>query len=217
MKRNVCILFLISVSFFSLFAQSQKDALQMYRIGRDREAKGNSVEARAAYEESVAICKQEIVSKPGNMDSYVVLGWSLFRLGRYQETINISNAALKINPREFRVIETMGETYFFLNNFSESLKLFERYIDGYPNGDRISTAYFYVGEIYRARKQFNKADIAYSMAVKKEPNMPIWWYRLGIVKEAVEDKAGAKIAFEKAVNLRPNFVEAKQGLARVSN
>ncbi len=217
MKRilSVCTFGILLV--FSVCAQTKPDALKLYRTGRDLDAIGRTDEARSAYQQSAAICRQELASNPRNMESYVVLGWSLFRLEQYQEAVNISLEALKVNPREYRIMETLGECYFYLGNFTESRKMMERYIDGLPNGERISTAYFFVGEIFRLTDRLNHADIAYSAAVQKEPAIALWWYRLGSVREAVGDKEGAKTAYERALRLRPVYKEASDGLSRVNS
>ncbi len=91
----------------------------------------------------------------------------------------------------------------------------EKYIDAAPKGERISTAYFFVGEIYRLGRQYNKADIAYSAAVHLEPAISLWWYRLGTVRETVGDKKGASDAYQRAIKLRPDYKDATEGLNRV--
>ncbi|MDR2897173.1 MAG: tetratricopeptide repeat protein [Spirochaetaceae bacterium] len=197
--------------------QARPDALRSFRNGRDLDARGRTAEARTAYQQAETICRQELSANPRNIESYVVLGWSLFRLNRYQEAVNISLEALKINSREFRIIENLGECYFYLGNYPESLRMMERYIDGLPGGERVSTAYFFVGEIFRLTRRFNHAEIAYSAAVYKEPAVALWWYRLATVRETVEDKTGAKTAYERALRLNPSYKEASDGLSRVSS
>ncbi|OHE71125.1 MAG: hypothetical protein A2Z99_16680 [Treponema sp. GWB1_62_6] len=119
-----------------------------------------------------------------------------------------------MNPNDHRVIESIGEAYFYMNDFKESLKAMQRYVDAAPQGERVSVAYFFMGEIYRIGKQFRHADIAYTTAVKLEPNLPLWWYRLGIAREGAGEPASAALAFERAVALSPGYKEASEGLAR---
>lgn len=214
MKKIIVIMCLLSS--LSLFAQEKKDALKSYRDGRALESAGDFTNAKVKYQESVDICKEELLVNSRNIESYVVLTWSMVRLQNYRETLRLCNEALKINPKEYRIIETMGEAYFYLDNYTESIKSFETYLAGLPNGERSSTALFFLAEIYRLQGRYAHADIAYCAALQKEPNMPLWWYRLGLVRENVNDKAGAKSAFEKALKLRPNYPDAQEAIKRVS-
>ncbi|MDP3178874.1 MAG: tetratricopeptide repeat protein, partial [Spirochaetaceae bacterium] len=114
-----------------------------------------------------------------------------------------------------RAAEIMGESYFHLNKMTESLKYLQKYIEAVgDSGDRVSTAYFYMGEVYLRLKKFSHADMAYSTAVAREPSMPRWWYRLGQTCENLEEWKRAYDAFGKALALNPTYQEALDGQAR---
>ncbi len=149
------------------------------------------------------------------MDAYTVLTWALLRQKKYAEVIDWAQRGLKANPGDYRIIETMGEAYFYLKNYDASLKCFQKYVDSVPNGERTSVAYFFIGEIYRIQQKYNHADIAYSIAVRLEPGLPLWWYRLGSVKELTGDFAGALKAYNRALQLNPDYKEASDGAERV--
>ena len=53
------------------------------------------------------------------------------------------------------------ETVKRVRNYKDALRNMEMYIEMAPNGERISVAHFFVGEIYRNTKKYHKADIAY--------------------------------------------------------
>lgn len=204
--------------FFSqagvLFAQDKPDALKLYRQGRSLDSIGRREDARTAYLSAIEICRNELKVNSKNMNSYAVYTWCLFRLGRYKDTELVCSDALKIG-RDARIIETLAEAQFFLGNYKDSLRNMEMYIEMAPNGERISVAHFFVGEIYRNTKKYHKADIAYSISVHLEPSNSLWWYRLGIVREAAGEKEGAIAAYQTAVRLRPEFKEAAEALKRV--
>jgi tetratricopeptide (TPR) repeat protein len=214
MKR----ILMASIAVFTLLsvlaAQDKPDALKLYRNGRDLEAAGRIDDANTSYRSSIEVCKQDLVANPKNMDAYTIYGWALIRIGSYQEAVTICLEALKVS-NDSRIVETLGEGYFYMGNHKDSLKSMERYIDMSPRGERISTAYFFVGEIYRMGKKFNRADIAYSAAVQHEPAIALWWFRLGAVREALGDKTGSSDAYQRALKLRPDYKEASEGLSRV--
>ncbi|MGP1595287.1 MAG: tetratricopeptide repeat protein [Treponema sp.] len=204
---SACIV-LLPLSAFS------QDALKLYKNGRSLDSAGRSEEAKKLYQEAVSICQDELKKNPSNMDSYTVYTWSLFRLHRYRETISLCIDALKI-ASDVRIIETLGEAYFYVNDYKESLRQMERYIDMAPTGERISVAYFYAGDIYRLTKRYQKADIAYSTAVYLEPWNSLWWYRLGLAREQAGNKNTALQAYERALAIRKDYKEAAEGAARL--
>jgi tetratricopeptide (TPR) repeat protein len=194
--------------------RSGPDALQNYRIGRDLETRNRFDEANTYYNEAVRICMEELNRNNANMDSFTVLTWSLLRQRRYAEVINWGDRALRVNSNDYRIVETMGEAYFFTNDYEHSLIMMQRYVASMPRGDRASTAYFFMGEIYRNQRKYLHADIAYTTAVTLEGNLFLWWFRLGTVREAAGEYAPAIEAYEKALSLNPAYRETIEALER---
>ena len=219
MKRFVSILltalFACTVSSIPLFAQDKPDALKTYRQGRDFEAQGRNADATERYDMAVRICKDEIAQNATNMDSYAVLTWALLRQRKYRETIEWGLKGLKINLNDYRVIESLGEAYFYIDDYKESLRQMQKYVDSAPQGERVSVAYFFMGEIFRIQRKPKHADIAYTTAVKMEPNIALWWYRLGMAREQGAEYASAAFAYERALTLSPSYKEASEALDRV--
>lgn len=195
----------------------QQDALVLYRRGRDLEAAGRTAEAQTAFTQSIAVCDKELAADPTRIEAYVVRGWSLFRLGRHTEVISNGQTALKV-AFDARIVEVMGESYYFLERFDDCLRSLQKYIEVVGDmGDRSSTAYFYMAEAYLRLKKYSHADIAYSAAVKLEPNMPRWWFRLGYTCEQLGEWKRAGDAYAKALSLSPGYQEALDGQARVKS
>jgi tetratricopeptide (TPR) repeat protein len=192
------------------------DALRSYRIGRDLEARDQMDEANRYYNEAVRICLDEINQNSTNMDSYTVLTWALQRQRKYADVISWGERGLRINGNDYRIIETMGEAYFYLNRFDDSLRFMQRYVNSVPQGERTSVAYFFIGEIFRLQRKFFKADIAYTTACRLDSGSALWWYRLGSVRESVGDLTPAVEAYQRALRLNPNYREAREGLERSS-
>jgi len=201
------------------FAQNNQEAagqaaLRNYRAGRDMESRGRMSEAENYYNEAVRISNNEISGNTAGRDTYTALTWTLQRQRKYADVIIWGERGLRLYADEYRIVETMGEAYFYLDNHDQSLRFMQRYINSMPQGDRASVAYFFIGEIYRYKSKFHHADIAYSTAVRLEPNIALWWYRLGTVREAAGDYSQAVDAYGRALRLTPNYPEATQGYAR---
>lgn len=202
MKRAILFLIVLSTCLLPLSGQEYKDALELYRSG--------------SYEEAVLVCLQELEEMPRNMDSYVVLGWSLLKQKKYDQALEYAKKAHAITPSDYRVIEVLGETHFYLGNNQDSLKNLEEYTVLAPTGDRIDFVYYLMGEIFIRLGEYNHADIAFSTALYHSPNSANWWARLGYAREMAKDFTWALDAYNKAMKLNASHSEARRGIERVT-
>lgn len=203
MRNKKCLFccFLVSLVLVPSYSQEGLDALKEYRTGN--------------FEQAVAICLSELETNPSNMDSYAVLCWSLVRLGRYDEASRQAERAMAINRYDPRIIEILGEARFHQGRNEEALRLFQEYANIAPEGGRIDVSYFLSGEIYTRLGKFRHADIAYSTAVRYAPSNALWWTRLAYARERAGESRFAAEAYERALTLDPQSVDAKRGLDRV--
>ncbi len=191
------------------------DALVLFRQGRDLELKGKRAEAAKYYQDAIAVCNAELARDSTRMDAYTIKCWSLFRLEQYKQVIDVGLLSLKVKY-DARVVETMGEAYYFLNDMANCLKSMQSYINNTgENADRVATAYFYTAEAYVRLQKFEHADISYSMAVYKEPSMARWWLRYAQLAEKLEDYQRSYAYYTKALLLSPDNKEASDGQKRM--
>lgn len=207
--------FLALLALSSAFTQNRPDALARYRSGRNLESANRLQEATANYNEAVSICNNEINQRIATRDTYVVMTWSLQRLKRYDDVISWAERGLRLYSDDYRLNEIMGEAFFYKDDYANSLIMMQSFVTGLPRNDRVSTAYFFMGEIFRIEGKFRRSDIAYSTAVYLEPGIALWWYRLGLVRESLKDYAAAQEAFNRVLRLNPNSQEATEALARI--
>ena len=184
-----------------VFAQNRPDALMEYRNGN--------------FERAVAICRDEIALTPDNMDSYVVMCWSLISLGRFEEAMFYAQAARNIRRFDPRIIQILGEIHFYQGRNAEALQFFQEYANLAPRGSRIDRVYYYIGEIYIRLGRFRHADIALTTAVHWVPGNAAWWTRLAYARENAGDLSDAAIAYNRALSLNPQLTDARRGLDRV--
>lgn len=190
-------------------------ALSLYWEGRRFEAGDSIRDSQQTFQRSLAMTERLLVANPEHPDLQVLKAWNLFRLGRYAEAVVYAQTVLR-QRQDIRILETMAESLYFLKKDEEALQAFVRYFSAAPEGDeRLSSAYYYVGEIYYRMKKYEHADIALSMAVAMEPNMYYWWYRLGIIKEQLGQYRRAYETYKRSLDLRPQFEPAKEALERV--
>jgi tetratricopeptide (TPR) repeat protein len=202
MKSRVLVLLVLAVVIpAALFAQEKRDAVELYRNGD--------------YAGAIEVCREELAEMPNRMDAHAVLGWSLLKLKRYQEALDASQEAFQISRYDPRIIETAGESLFYLARHSEALKFFEEYAAIAPTGGRIDSVYYFMGEIFIQQGKYSNADIALSTALYHSPNIADWWARLGYAREKGGDFQWSLEAYNKALALNPNLVDALRGRARV--
>jgi tetratricopeptide (TPR) repeat protein len=184
-----------------LSAQNRPDALVEYRNGN--------------YERAVAICKEEIAQNPSNMDSHVVICWSLLRLNRHEEAAVYARAGRDISRYDVRITEILGEISYFGGRNAEALQYFQEYVNLAPDGQRIDMVYYFLGEIYIRLGRYRHADIALSTAVHWMPGNAAWWTRLAYARENAGDLTEAVAAYERALALDSQLSDARRGLDRV--
>ena len=192
--------------FFVIFAvslngQTKPDALAEYRSGN--------------YSVSAMICRSEIEADRQNIEAYVVLCWSLVKLGRFDEARSFAETALSMNPYDVRLIEIMGEISYYQGRNNAALKYFQEYISLAPEGQRVDMTYYYIGEIYIRLGRFRYADIALSTALHYLPGNALWHSRLAYARENSGELQDAAAAYEKALSLDPQLADAKRGLDRI--
>ena len=195
-----------ALSFFLLLAgmlhaQNRPDALVEYRSGN--------------YERSIEICRNEIAANRNNLDAHVVICWSLIRLGRYNEAMTYARAGRSISRYDVRITQILGEICYYLGQNNEALQHFQEYVNLAPDGARIETVYYFLGEIYIRLGRFRHADIALSTAVHRVPGNAAWWTRLAYARENAGDLHEAAVAYERALSLNAQLSDARRGLERV--
>jgi tetratricopeptide (TPR) repeat protein len=220
MKGFPCIIVFVLLSALTVEAQTSgpatsMTAMQNYRQGRDMEALNRMGEANAFYNEAIRICLDEVSRNASTRDTYTVMTWTMQRRGRYADVISWGERGLRAFPDEYRIMEMMGEAFFYLDNYEQSLAYMQRYAHAMPEGERIAVAYFFMAEIYRITEKFHYADIAYTTALRIDPRLALWWYRLGSVREAVGDRWPAIQAYQEALRLNPTHREALLAMGRL--
>lgn len=205
MKKTLLSIVSICFLFVSAFAQSTKpDALVLYRQGN--------------YKQAIEVCRGEIQVQPNNVDSYVVLCWSLLSDGQYSSAEYYAKAGLNIASSDPRLIEAMGEAKYFTNQNDDALSYFQSYAASIKDmTTTLARVYSYMGEIYIRKTKYNHADICYSMALRIVPGESAWWIRQGYAKQMAKDYTGAYSAYEQCLSISPNNREAKQALEKLAN
>lgn len=199
---KVYLIFLLLLGTLSVsVAQTKLDALVLYRNGQ--------------FSQAIEVCLAEIEESPSNVESHVVLCWSLVEAKRYSEANSWAEKGRVLSKYDPRLIQIQAEATYYLGLNENSLRLFQEYISYAPNGSRISTVYFFMGEIYLRLSRFHHADMAFSAAVQLEPLRAQWWIRLGYAREMASAYRYSLEAYKKALSLDASLTDAQRGRDRV--
>jgi tetratricopeptide (TPR) repeat protein len=192
---------LVLLGTVSLSCQNKPDAQKLYSDGKYDDARRAGLVAIAA--------------DPSNVDPYVIVSWSLVAMGRYADAENyaLKGYALRRDPR---LTEVLGETAYFLGRNDAALRNFQNYVGALPEGERVGSAYYYMGEIYIRLGRFGHADIALSTALQFSPGSAKWWTRLGYARERYGDLSHSLEAYKRALAIDPRLEDASSGVARVN-
>jgi predicted Zn-dependent protease len=199
-EHTICLFFLL-IPQLTVFAQNKPDAVRAYRNGN--------------YEQAVSICLNEIAANRNNIESYVVICWSLIRLNRFEEAQTYAQTGRNLSRYDPRIIEILGEINYFQGSNHEALSYFQEYINLAPEGQRIEMVYYFMGEIFIRLGRFRHADIALSTAVHRVPENAAWWTRLAYARENAGDLSEAAVAYERALSLDAQLSDARRGLDRI--
>lgn len=205
--NRYCILVgMILIFSTNIFSQEEKNALALLRLGK--------------YEAAVNICMQELEELPKSsfaerMDSYTVLCWALLSLKRYDDVVKYGTEAYKKSSGDWRIVHSLGEAHFHLGNNAKSLYFLEKYIELKSSGNKADHAYYLMGHLFLRMEEYNRADVALSMAVVLKPLNAKWWARLGYAREQAKDYTRAKEAYNQALKINPSLVDAERGKKRV--
>lgn len=179
---------------------ARADALELYRAG--------------SYEEARQACLAELSQDAGNMESYVVLCWSLLALGRHADAELYARKAYETIRKDPRIVEVLGEATFFLGKNDESLKHFQSYVNLLPDSSKLGQIYQYMGELYLRMERWSHADMAFRTALQYNPGNARWWARMGYARERAGEWTWALEAYEAALKLDPALSDAVLGRDR---
>lgn len=201
MKKLTVSLLILFFVYANGFSQTPPDALAEYR--------------RSNFDRAVQICREEINENPSNLESHVVICWSLIRLNRLEEALRYARAGRNIHRFDVRITQILGEIYYYQGLNNEALQYLQEYASNAPEGQRIDQVYYLMGEVFIRQGKFRHADIALSTAVHWMPSNASWWVRLGFARENARDSSTAIEAYERALSLNAQLTDAQRGIDRI--
>ncbi|MCR9145310.1 MAG: tetratricopeptide repeat protein [bacterium] len=123
------------------------------------------------------------------------------------------NLERPIEDPETRALLVRAEEHYYRKRHHIALKLFQLVIEREPEH---ALAYRYAGDIYLKRSELDLAEEHLHIARELSAHPEQEWFRLGQVAYLRADAAAARKAFERALEIKPDFVICRFYLGFVS-
>lgn len=142
-----------------------------------------------------------------------ILG-SLFRVdiatGGGEDTLKRVDAAVKADPQSAALAHLQGMVLNATKREEEAIRAFRRAIELNPN---LIDSYSELAKVYARAGKTDQVVKIFEEAAAAAPNEPTVRLLLGTLYEGLNEKAKARAAYEKAIQLNPKLAAAKNNLA----
>jgi tetratricopeptide (TPR) repeat protein len=140
------------------------------------------------------------------------MGAICYMQGRLEETIELLNNALELNPNYPEAHNNLGNTLKELGDLDAAITAYNKALKLNPN---LSQAHTNLGLVLQEQGNLDAAVAAYNKALKLNPDLPQAHNNLGIALQKQGELDASIAAYNKALELDPNYPEAHNNLGIV--
>jgi tetratricopeptide (TPR) repeat protein len=157
------------------------------------------------YQHPIQIWEDVVAAAPNNARGFTSLGASLFEAGRFSKSIEASNRAIELEPRDpisyynrGTARQQTGDTILAIADFTKTIELMPRNVSAYINR---GSSFQQLGQIGPAARDFTKA-------IELAPDSAQAYYNRGSIRQQTGNLGPALDDYSRAIELRPDYVEA---------
>jgi tetratricopeptide (TPR) repeat protein len=132
--------------------------------------------------------------------------------GEVERSLVILKRVCQLHPQNYRAMDELLKNHIELREWDEAERLVTRARD--LNVDRAQGAAF-EGQLFLARGAFDRAVFSFQQAVERRPQDSTFWKLLGDACLQSGKQQDAMEAFERAIKLRPDRLDAQWALHRL--
>jgi protein O-mannosyl-transferase len=135
-----------------------------------------------------------------------------------RKSIPYFEKALRVHKDYVNGYLNMGVAYFKLEDYEKAQECWAAAQKLYPNNPYVKTNFSLLAQVYfnkamnMGSKQPAEAIRLLEKATEVDPSNPELWYNLGGASYTVKDYAKARMAWTKALQLKPGYPEAQAGM-----
>lgn len=149
---------------------------------------------------------------PENIEAYALLSSVYTKDRDYQSAISAFKKVIELEENRYQAHYGLGLVYLKTRNLKEGATALERAIELKPD---YKEAHYYLGNAYEELKEYPKAAAVYETFVSLNPESPWTGYlRLGLIRMGLNEFDKAIVAFQKAVEEKPEDIKINYNLAQ---
>ncbi len=233
-----------SVGFWSSFLETYPESAMLHVfLGISREHTGDTAGARDAYERALAIKPDNAEASyhlgvidllEGRLDTGIALLRQAFELdaslvaritqscienverfagqGQYDAAIRMCRLALELSPADLSLPDRLGSLYETTGNITSAIETYKNALNANPE------SFLFAMKLNILFEQVENKDGAipfWGLFAETHPETAIPHLFLGISSEHIGDIAAARSAYEKALQLKPEYAEALYRLGAI--
>jgi len=151
--------------------------------------------------------------EPKNADALVGAGYVDAYSGRNDQAITTFKEALQLNPACIDAYLNLGYVYKRIGKLTDAQEMFQQALQIDPNN---ADAHNNLGTVFHRLRLYHSAIGEYKAALKTGecPAPEVVWLNIGLAYHRLGKDADAIKAYEKAIEIRPNFAYAHNCLAK---
>ena len=179
-------------------------ALQAWKLGNRAYEKTDYSEALGNYDLSCNWVR--------TATAYINQSGVLIQLKRFDDSIELTQKAIEINPDSFEAYMNLGIAFQHINKFDEAINAFSRATDINPNSFE---AWFCLGNVFQQNKEYERGVNCYSKSLKLNPDYAETWHNKGRALVNLERYDEAMKSFEQAIQRNKSHFKAYYRLGNV--
>jgi tetratricopeptide (TPR) repeat protein len=141
-------------------------------------------------------------------------GQSFVRIGEFNEALNFYNQALKINPKEPSVLESLGSLYLAQSKYDLALQYLNEALDISTDDKKRVDLFFNRGLVYLKMKNFDEAEYNFEEAYFLAPEDLEALLGLAQALEEAERWRKARNYYMELIDQNPNDPQYYYGVYR---
>lgn len=175
----------------------------IYNLGVVEERKGNEEKAKGLYRKSLAV--QPDYSPA--LDAMVKL---LIRQNKVDEAVGLMQSRSSNYPKNIEVLTSYAEALIAANRYSDAIDVAKQAL---RLDERSARAMLKIGKANFLLGRFELAQSIYDQVLAITPDDPEVPFLKGLIALEEDDRSGAILLFEDALEKNPQYVEALNNLA----
>ena len=177
-------------SALQLLAQAQSEAA----LGHNDTAKQILIQAATLYPEDMGIQK--------------LLGDVQYRLENYTAAATAYQTVLAHNPNDKEVHNRLGGVYAALDRYDDAIAEFRKSLP-------LPAGFLNLVQVYDDEGRLGTLEDECNADLSRDPNNPVYHLNLGLILAYEKKLNRAQEEFQAALDLNPNFNDARNGLGTV--